>query len=527
MIYKPTDLSPSAQTFDVKDTPVFFECKVDTSNVQARGFTIKILDSENNVVFSSIPEGETLDIKYITLIDDLAVYVSKKFSNYTTGYNLLNTGYNGTYLKIPFSVAIDDAAKSTVGINQIFYSETQPQGASDLSESGLYKYTQNALDNKTYDTFEPVQIYNGQEYKWSITLYQLEDMTPNSRTSNWDLPRNPLYYDMPLTTGTVLGSNNIRIQSALSEEIYSDYFIQLYHFPELKYDREDPKNWSYTESGKIEQIGSRVLIKSYDPTYGFIYPVTGDDGIQQQDVLQDGSRANAFQIYKRGNNKENLTAYQQAAFVSWGPIDAINVSTSSIDSYHIGDIISFYPSSSDDESDGLSYRCMRDGAGDSSSSIDNPASWRQVQYRTWNWTNTLAEPGESYGTETWYSINAANGNYTPPGVLCEYDVDGNPINDFVNTSGLLPTINSTGLIGNERIILNSQRIEAGYSTEASGKYLGSPFNGLFYPQFTSAQRVKNLTYVPIGAGVTRPTLRISSLGSLFSRVILEQLLISL
>ena len=143
MIYKPTDLSPSAQTFDVMDTPIFFECKVDTSNVQGSGFTIEILDSENNVVFSSIPEGEQLNINYITIIDDLREYVHAYFPDYETGYSLLNTGYNGSYLKFPFSVAYDSKANNTntSAINQIFYipaTEAIPKG-SDRSESGSYR----------------------------------------------------------------------------------------------------------------------------------------------------------------------------------------------------------------------------------------------------------------------------------------------------------------------------------------------------------------------------------------------------
>ena len=183
MIYKPTDLSPSAQTFDVMDTPIFFECKVDTSNVQASGFTIEILDSENNVVFSSIPEGEQLNINYITIIDDLREYIHAYFPDYETGYSLLNTGYNGSYLKFPFSVAYDSRANNTSAINQIFYIPDPNGIVKGLTEdevkisSGLYRYNYiwTTGDNPEYiiDTSKPlipVKIYNGKEYKWSITL---------------------------------------------------------------------------------------------------------------------------------------------------------------------------------------------------------------------------------------------------------------------------------------------------------------------------------------------------------------------
>ena len=161
MIYKPTDLSPSAQTFDVMNTPIFFECKVDTSNVTAAGFTIKVLDSENNVVFSSIPEGEPLNIQYITLINDLRTYVNDKFPAYVLGDTLINTGYNGTYLKIPFSVAFEDKADNTVQNTQIYYKKPTQDG-----ESGLYRSiripTDSSEDERGWDDDQSVEIYNGQ-----------------------------------------------------------------------------------------------------------------------------------------------------------------------------------------------------------------------------------------------------------------------------------------------------------------------------------------------------------------------------
>ena len=428
MIYKPTDLSPSAQTFDVKDTPIFFECKVDTSNVKAEGYTIKILDSENNVVFSSIPVdsdgnyADTLNIKYITKIDDLNSYLNNEniFDSYLKGYNLLNTGYNGTYLKFPFSVAIDDKSTNTAGINQIFYSEEEPTGATKKAPSGLYKYTSGAINaianGETLpdaDIFEPVEIYNGQEYKWSITLYQLENVG-TARTPNWQLPKNPLYYDMPLTTGTVLGSNNIRIQSVLSDEIYQDYFIQPAKVNGLKYDPEHPEVWTYTSVGGVdidESDSHRVLIKSYDPTYGFIYPTTGEQGFLQETITPDPNNgSNAFRIYKRGNNTDNLTAYQQVVYVCDKPLDS--------------------------------------SAAEQTELRNASASWK--------WNSLLANPGESYGTLTYYSNENPNGLYNVPNI-------------------------SIQLQGNERIILNGQ------STQASGSganYKGSPYNGIFYPQFS-------------------------------------------
>ena len=374
MIYKPTDLSPSAQTFDVMDTPIFFECKVDTSNVQASGFTIEILDSENNVVFSSIPEGEQLNINYITIIDDLREYVHAYFPDYETGYSLLNTGYNGSYLKFPFSVVYDSRANNTSAINQIFYIPDPNGIVKGLTEdevkisSGLYKYNYiwTTGDNPEYiidinKPLIPVKIYNGKEYKWSITLYQLDNVG-TTKNPVWILPENPLMFDMPMTTGTVLGSNNKRIQSAFSEEIYGDYFIQPLKIDGLNYNIGEEDKWTY--SGAITQIGKRVMIKSYDMSFGYIYPMEGDDGIPEGDIVPD--RANAFRIYKRGNNPDDLTDYQKVSYV--------------LEDALVG---------------------------------DDPSNKDAII--TLEWKTSLANAGESYYEQKWSGVIDQSGAYTPPG----------------------------------------------------------------------------------------------------------------
>ena len=428
MIYKPTDLSPSAQTFDVKDTPIFFECKIDSSNVKAEGFTIKVLNSENNVVFSSIPvedgREKPLDIKYITLIEELNEYVGGeptnkynsqvnigKFNAYVKGYNLVNSGYNGTYLKFPFSVDITDRSSNTVGASQIFYSEQKPNEAQKESQSGLYRYTYNAIENKTYDEYEPVEIYNGQEYKWAITLYQLENKKSNDeRKTERVLPNNPLYYDMPLTTGTVLGSNDIRIQSIYSDEIYEDYFVQPVLINGLKYNPEEPMGWGVIagsgDSGIYEDQSNRVLIKAYDSTYGYIYPTTGENGFAPNTIVP--SKSNGFRIYKRGNSPENLTAYQQVVYVCEYPID------------------------------------------------DPEDPEMKSKNASWAWSRSLAAPGESYGTLVYYEKENPNGVYNVPNI-------------------------KVPLQGNERIVLNHQLTGA---SNSFGGYQGSPFNGIYYPQFS-------------------------------------------
>lgn len=467
MIYKPTDLSPSAQTFDVMDTPIFFECKVDTSNVQASGFTIEILDSENNVVFSSIPEGKQLNINYITVIDDLREYVHTYFPDYETGYSLLNTGYNGSYLKFPFSVDYDSGANNTSAINQIFYippTETIPEGV-DRSESGLYRnnYKLNG-DNYEIDSDEPlipVKIYNGKEYKWSITLYQLDNVG-TTKNPVWILPENPLMFDMPMTTGTILGSNNKRIQSAFSEEIYGDYFIQPLWIEGLNYNVGEEDVWTYEklnnseiwdksiiyninnyvkvinedtntekyykcikqtnsnieitdteywkEVEQITQIGTRTMIKSYDMSFGYIYPIEGDNGIPESNITPN--RANAFRIYKNNNDVNNLTEYQKVYWVTTNVL-----------------------------------------GGSSGQTIE--------------WNESLVNGGESYITQTWTGSDGGS-SYNPPDI-------------FNGNSGF-------SLSGNERIVING-------GVKITGTdIVNNSLNGIYYPQFSQVRLTTSANY---------------------------------
>ena len=438
MIYKPTDLSPSLQAFDVSETPIFFECKIDTSNIRATGFTIKVLDSENNVVFSSVPVGEQLDIKYLARVDALREYVEQKFPLYTAGYDSLNTGYNGTYLKIPFVVnSTDEPSGNVVNLRtvQIYYKN---------SDKTLYRRTIDGGEDEI-----PVNIYNGHEYKWSITLYQLEN-NGTDRAPNWILPKNPLYYDMPLTTGTILGSNDIRIQSVVSDEIYSDYFVQPVLISGLTFDPNTPTAWSYT--GDISQNNSnRAMIKSYDPTYGYIYPVTGEGGFAAQTITPDN--ANGFQVYKRGNNNENLNAYQKVSYVIDVPLDSVvSEPYQQSTTYNKDDVVTY---------NGLYYKCRVNNTGQEPESGDSSdAYWSAYGGPVWEWVETIGTPGNSYGLYTYYV------NQSPDGVYF---------------------INGRRFIGSERTILNAQVTNS--ATSAGGEYLGSPFNGIYYPQFTTSSYV--------------------------------------
>lgn len=165
--------------------------------------------------------------------------------------------------------------------NKTVYEDTEfkqlPAGYTGLNESEL----KIPFDATKIDTDKWPNLYNNypyQPYKWQITLAQGQ-ITDGGFNQ---LPTNNDAYDMTVVSGTIIGSTKDRIQSKLSEEIYADYFIQLY--------KDDKKT----------TVGERVLIESYDHTYGYLYPQKGEFTDEQ---IGDASY---FQIFKNTNNVEYI-----------------------------------------------------------------------------------------------------------------------------------------------------------------------------------------------------------------------------
>lgn len=289
-IYKPTDCSPFNGTFDISnnstDIPIFLECKVDTSNSVVNAYSIAIFNSENKQIF---PTAGTKFADKVTLLADLKTYYENNYSS--RGYRNLNTGLNGTYIRIPFIVnalSIDGTVKN----NQ-------------MSRSGS-------------------SLQNGRSYRWQITLYQGVETGSGGKTPT--IPRNKACYDMPVATGVVLGSTKKRIQTALIDSddkvvdnlVLIDKYIQPLKLSDLEVsDWSNPKAWSNKDadtSGTVTSSGPRVLINTYDSTYGHIYPATSEDNALADGVITPNV-TNAFQIYKNGNDPENLGTKDMVAFV--------------------------------------------------------------------------------------------------------------------------------------------------------------------------------------------------------------------
>ena len=190
-IYKPTDCSPFNGTFDLSsDLPIIFECKIDTSNSPVAGYSIEIYDSNNEIIFPGVNRTTGPIKSNVTYLSDLKEYVKNKFPSLVSNIRNVNSGLNGTVLEIPAIVNSSDVDNdTTVGRNQIVI----VGGETNI-------------------------LVDGQTYTWKITLYQEVKKGNNvSETTDNSIfpPDAEKYYDMTVASGTVIGSNEKRIHTAL------------------------------------------------------------------------------------------------------------------------------------------------------------------------------------------------------------------------------------------------------------------------------------------------------------------------
>lgn len=167
-----------------------------------------------------------------------------------------NSGLNGSTLTLPLIVEGVAINNNTIGY-----------------QNGEYN-----IKDPTSTKFDATRFSNGyinQPYKWEIILEQ----------GNTTGVKADKYYDMTITQGKVLGSTKNRIQSYLSENIYKDYFIQL-----------------------SSNTSKRVLINSYDHTYGYLYPQENKFTDEEVDA------ASYFEIYKFSNDPDVIAAGSQVAY---------------------------------------------------------------------------------------------------------------------------------------------------------------------------------------------------------------------
>lgn len=382
-IYKPTDCSPFNGTFDLSsDLPIVFECKIDTSNSPVTGYSIEIYNSNNEIIFPGVDRITGPIKSNVTYLTDLKEYVATNFSSLLPNLKNINSGLNGSYLEIPFYVKeIDAKVGSTVSRNQM---------------------SENSIPN----------LVEGQTYAWKITLYQevRKGDSVSATTDDSIFPPNAeKYYDMVVTSGTIIGSNEKRIQTALidSDDKVVDNLVLIDKFVQpIKIDRlsgYDPSNPVTSWSGTIPKsfTMTRSLISGYDSTYGYIYPSTAEDNAFAEGQIAEET-TNGFQIFKNGNNPANLTATDMVEFVYNGKKTK-------------GEMV---------------------------------------------WKSNVAKPELSYWEQTYYQTADPNGTYYPlSGDYYSYPISSE-----------------------ERIIFNNIQES---KVEFDKKYYGSPYNGVFKPDFSS------------------------------------------
>ena len=297
-IYKPTDCSPFNGTFDLSsDLPIVFECKIDTSNSPVTGYSIEIYNSNNEIIFPGVNRTTGPIKSNVTYLTDLKKYVQNKFPSLVSNIRNVNSGLNGTVLEIPAIVNRSDVDNdTTVGRNQI----------------GIVGGETNIL-------------VDGQTYTWKITLYQEVKRGNNvSETTDNSIfpPDAEKYYDMTVASGTVIGSNEKRIQTALIDSddkvvdnlVLIDKFVQPIKIGRLSgYDPSNPvTSWSGTIPKSFTM--TRSLITGYDSTYGYVYPSTAEGNVFANGQIIP-ENANGFQIFKNGNNPSNLGATDMIDFI--------------------------------------------------------------------------------------------------------------------------------------------------------------------------------------------------------------------
>lgn len=177
----------------------------------------------------------------------------------------------------------------------------------------IFQYDSGVLTKSTDGVWvdcdkHPLSLSNqGKTYKWQITLYSgskgttLEPPITESehpgvqdlvaRTINYDEMADS-EFDTLLTSGTILGSTEDRLQGPISDKIYAKQWLQLL--------RKDGDKWG--------QVGTRTYIESYSQSLGHIYPVSGDSRGFSNDDLYDVNPATHFAVYKYSNNPEHMTS---------------------------------------------------------------------------------------------------------------------------------------------------------------------------------------------------------------------------
>ena len=261
-VYKPTQCYPYLTAVDMRvgADPVYFTCKVNTSNKNITGYQVILLDGNNNQIFPKPPSDDNSTPHKISPLSELL--------DITIDANV-NTGVNDTYIQVPLIQAFDEMC--LLSYNCIYY-----RSATDT----WIDCNNNTIDIKN----------NGMTYKWKIMLYQgtngvmvYDSTEPRySDYSNIDASE----YDLVISSGTVCGTTPSRLQIEPTDEVLVQKWVQL----------------AYSSGSGYEAVGARGNIKSYDATLGHIYPVS--DWMDAK--ILNSNRATYCCVYKHSNSEDDI-----------------------------------------------------------------------------------------------------------------------------------------------------------------------------------------------------------------------------
>lgn len=178
----------------------------------------------------------------------------------------------------------------------------------DTYAGSIFQYNEGALIQSTDGVWvdcngHSLSLSNqGKTYKWQITLYSgskgahteseiIDPKEPALHTISYDAMADS-EFDTLLTSGTILGSTEDRIQGPISDKIYAKQWLQLL--------RKDGDKWG--------QVGTRTYIESYSQSLGHIYPISGGSRGFSNDDLYGVNPATHFAVYKYSNDPEHMTS---------------------------------------------------------------------------------------------------------------------------------------------------------------------------------------------------------------------------
>lgn len=190
----------------------------------------------------------------------------------------------------------------------------------DTYAGSIFQYNEGALIQSTDGVWvdcngHSLSLSNqGKTYKWQITLYSgskgahteseiIDPKEPALHTISYDAMADS-EFDTLLTSGTILGSTEDRIQGPISDKIYAKQWLQLL--------RKDGDKWG--------QVGTRTYIESYSQSLGHIYPISGGSrGFDNSDLYEtkkiivggvekEIGPATHFAVYKYSNDPEHVTS---------------------------------------------------------------------------------------------------------------------------------------------------------------------------------------------------------------------------